>query len=266
MSHDATLRLLAAQRYERDLVPAAFMESARELADAADTGRGHRVLDVACGTGVVARECSGRVGAEGRVVGLDISAEMLDVAGRMAPGIPWVEGDAAALPFPDSSFDRVLCQFALMFFPERTRSLAEMWRVLSDEGQLAVSVSGRLEDSPVNQVLATLIQRQVGEEGLKVVRSVHALGDPADIEKTFVSGGIEEINIDTQWGLTRSPSVETFVETEIRSWAPLSELFHDEALEKLIDEAREELAFAIGVDGAVEFVSPAHIITAAKVT
>lgn len=52
MSHDATLRLLAAQRYERDLVPAAFAESARELADAADVGRGDRALDVACGTGV----------------------------------------------------------------------------------------------------------------------------------------------------------------------------------------------------------------------
>lgn len=106
----------------------------------------------------------------------------------------------------------------------------------------------------------------MGDEGLKIVRSVYALGDPSDIEETFTSAGIMEVNIDTQWGLTRSPSVETFVEAEIRSWAPLSELFDDEAPEKLIDEAREELAFAIGEDGAVEFVSPAHIITAAKVT
>lgn len=265
MSHDATGRLLAAQRYERDLVPAAFVESARKLANAAEVGRGNRVLDVACGTGVVARVCSDRVGAEGRVVGIDISAEMLDVARGKAPDFSWVEGDAAALPFPDCSFDRVLCQFALMFFPEKARSVAEMWRTLSDEGRLAVSVSGRLEDSPVNLALATLIQRQVGDEGLKVVRSVHALGDPTDIEETFVSAGIGEIDIDTQWGRTRSSSVEAFVETEIRSWAPLSELFDDEALEELIEEAREALAFAIGDDDAVEFVSPAHIITAAKV-
>lgn len=167
MSNDATVRLLAAQRYERDLVPAAFVESARKLADAADVGRGNRVLDVACGTGVVARECSGRVGAEGRVVGMDISAEMMDVARRKAPDIPWVEGDAAALPSPDSSFNRVLCQFGLMFFPEKARSVAEMWRILYDEGRLAVSVSGPLEDSPVIRVLATPIQRQWGMKGSK---------------------------------------------------------------------------------------------------
>lgn len=264
MSYDATARLLAAERYERELVPAAFAESARELADAARVDRGHRVLDVACGTGVVARECSGRIGAEGSVVGIDISGEMLDVARRTAPGIHWVEGDAAALPFPDSSFDRVLCQFALMFFSERTRSVAEMWRTLSDKGRLAVSVSGRLEDSPVNLGLAELVRRQVGEKGLTVVRSVYALGDTNDIEETFASAGVEEISVDTQWGLTRSPSVEAFVETEIRSWAPLSELFDDQVLEKLVEEARGELAFSIADDGAVEFISPAHIITAAK--
>jgi SAM-dependent methyltransferase len=257
-------RIAAAERYEREFVPAAFEESARELADAARVVRGDSVLDVGCGTGVVARECSRRVGAGGRVVGIDISVEMLKVARRTAPSIRWVQGDAGALPFPDAGFDRVLCQFALMLFPERARAVSEMWRILSDSGRLAVSVSGSLEDSSVNLVLAGLIQRQVGAPGLDVVRSVYAMGDPVEIEETFAAAGVEQITIDTQWGTTRSPSLEAFVETEIRGWAPLSELFDDHALEALTQEAREELAFAITGEGRVEFVSPAHIITATK--
>lgn len=264
MVDKARARLAAAERYEREFVPAAFEESARELADAARVDRGDRVLDVGCGTGVVARECSRRVGATARVVGIDISAEMLDVARRTTPGIHWVRGDAAVLPFADSSFDVVLSQFALMLFPNRVRSVSEMWRTMAPGARLAVSVSGRLEDSPVNLALAGLIQRQVGDAGLEVVRSVYTLEDPGDIEATFASAGVGQISVDTQWGPTRSPSIEAFVETEVRGWAPLSELFDDHALQALIEEAREELAFTLTEDGRVEFVSPAHTITATK--
>lgn len=264
MSERARARLEAAERYERDFVPAAFQESARALADAAEVGGSHRVLDVACGTGAVARECARRVGAAGAVTGLDISQEMLTVARRSAPGIQWVRGEAASLPFRDASFPRVVCQFALMLFPDKVRSVAEMWRVTARGGRLAASVSGRLDDSPVNQVLAELIHRQVGNAGLDRVNSVYALGDPADIEATFSQAGVEEIIVRTEWGVTRAASLEAFIETEIRGWFPLSELFDDDALESLTQRARDELAFAITGSGQVEFRSPFHTITAAK--
>jgi ubiquinone/menaquinone biosynthesis C-methylase UbiE len=259
-------RLAAAELYERELVPSAFRESAIHLADVAQIRSGDRVLDVGCGTGVVARECARRVGGAGSVVGLDMSEEMLTVARRTAPDIPFVRGDATAIPFDQASFDRVLCQFALMFFPDRTRSVAEMWRVTALGGRLAVSVSGRLEDSPVNMVLAELIRQHVGDAGYHAVGSIYALGDPADIEATFASAGIDDISVETEWGITRSPSLDAFVHTEIRSWAPLSELFDDDALASLIRDSRRELAFSVTYGGQVEFRSSSHTITATKVS
>lgn len=264
MSDQARARLEAAERYEREFVPAAFQESARSLAAAAEVGGGHRVLDVACGTGAVARECAGRVGAAGAVTGLDISQEMLTVARRSAPGIQWVRGEAASLPFRDDSFHRVLCQFALMLFDDKVRSAAEMWRVTATGGRLAASVSGRLEDSPVNRVFAELIHEQVGNVGLDRVTSVYALGDPADIAATLSEAGVEGITVRTEWGVTRAASLEAFIETEIRGWFPLSELFDDDALESLTQRARDGLAFAITGSGHIEFRSPFHTITAAK--
>ena len=93
------------------------------MADAAAIGAGQAALDVACGTGVLARELRRRTGAEGRVAGLDRNAGMLAVARRSAPGIDWREGRAERLPFADGSFDAVVSQFGLMFFEDRRAAL-----------------------------------------------------------------------------------------------------------------------------------------------
>src|SRR5688572_16510230 len=98
----------AAEIYESRFVPAIFAEWAPRIADAADVNAGANVLDVACGTGVVARECARR-GAV--VTGLDLNPGMLSVARRISPSVTWRQGDAAALPFPDAVFDAALCQF-----------------------------------------------------------------------------------------------------------------------------------------------------------
>ncbi len=91
--------------------------------DAVGIGRGERVLDVGCGTGAATREAARRVGAEGRVVGLDLNPRMLAVAARVAPEIEWRQGDAGDLPFEDGAFDVVVSQFALMFFPDQWGAL-----------------------------------------------------------------------------------------------------------------------------------------------
>ena len=127
----------AAELYEEAFVPGFFAQWAPLLCDAADVGPGQEVLDVACGTGIVARTAAGRVAPAGRVVGVDLNEAMLTVARRVAPDLDWREGDAAALPFPDGGFDRVLCQMALMFFPDRAGALREMGRVARPGGAVA---------------------------------------------------------------------------------------------------------------------------------
>lgn len=109
----------AATAYEEFFVPALFQEWAQRVVTAAQLQPGQRVLDVACGTGVLAREAAERVGAAGTVVGLDPNPGMLTVAKRRAPGVEWREGTAEAFPYPDTSFDAVVSQFGLMFFTNR---------------------------------------------------------------------------------------------------------------------------------------------------
>ena len=117
------LSMAAAEAYEARFVPALFAEWAPHLVELAGVAPGQAVLDVACGTGIVARTAADTLEGAGRVVGLDLNEAMLAVARRVRPDIEWRQGDAASLPFPDGSFDTVLCQMALMFFPDRARAL-----------------------------------------------------------------------------------------------------------------------------------------------
>jgi SAM-dependent methyltransferase len=132
----------AAEVYEEFFVPALFREWAIRVADAADIQPGWRVLDVACGTGILARTIAERLGAKGSVVGLDLNEGMLQVAKRKAPAIEWRQGRAESLPFEAHSFDATVSQFGLMFFEDRRAALQEMARVLKPGGHLAVAVWG----------------------------------------------------------------------------------------------------------------------------
>ncbi|MER8800707.1 methyltransferase domain-containing protein [Mesorhizobium sp. M0998] len=120
----------AADLYERYLVPAITALWAADLMDRAAPQSGERILDVACGTGVVARSAAERMGS-GQVVGLDINTGMLAVARSLPRGagarIDWHEGSALEMPFPDSAFDLVLCQLGLQFFPDRSSRLLKKW-------------------------------------------------------------------------------------------------------------------------------------------
>src|SRR5688500_17922473 len=115
--------LTAADVYERLFVPAEFQEWAPRVIEAARVRQGQRVLDVACGTGVLAREAAGVAGSGGHVAGVDLDGGMLIVAARVAPWIDWREASAESLPFADASFDAVVSQFWLMFFPDRRAAL-----------------------------------------------------------------------------------------------------------------------------------------------
>jgi ubiquinone/menaquinone biosynthesis C-methylase UbiE len=138
------LSLAAAEAYESKFVPALFAEWAPHLVHIAGVAPGQTVLDVACGTGIVARTSADLLGGHGRVVGLDLNEAMLTVAGRLRPDLEWRHGDAQTLPFADQSFDTVLCQMALMFFPDRVRAVKEMARVVARERIVALSVPAGL--------------------------------------------------------------------------------------------------------------------------
>src|SRR5262249_5729461 len=116
----------AAQLYERFFVPALFDQWPGQLLDLAGVGVGDEVLDVACGTGVLARAARARVAPTGTVTGLDLNEGMLAVAADAEPGVTWVQGSAESLPMPEDTFDAVFSLFGLMFFAEPRTAVGEM--------------------------------------------------------------------------------------------------------------------------------------------
>lgn len=137
------LSIEAAERYERYVVRYILAPWTARLVDAARLTAGERVLDVACGTGVVTREAAKRVGRTGRAVGIDLNPGMIAVARSLPAGdelVEWLERSALALELDDASFDVVLCQQGLQFFPDKIVALQEMRRVLCPGGRLALSV------------------------------------------------------------------------------------------------------------------------------
>ena len=157
--------LEAAEAYEEAFVPAFFAQWAPVLCDAAGVTAGQNVLDVACGTGIVARTAADLVGAP-NVVGVDLNEAMLTVARRVRPDIDWRQGDAGALPLPDLAFDAVLCQMALMFFPERATALRETGRVATAGGTVAVLVPSALDVQPAYGPLVDMAARHAGGHAL----------------------------------------------------------------------------------------------------
>jgi ubiquinone/menaquinone biosynthesis C-methylase UbiE len=127
----------AAEVYQRQLVPAIFGSWAPRVLDLAAPATGERVLDTACGTGVVARLAADRVGPTGQVVGQDLNPGMLAVAFTLPAGetpIAWVQASTDRLPFADGSFDVVACQLGLQYFPDRPAAVAELARVRPRSG------------------------------------------------------------------------------------------------------------------------------------
>jgi SAM-dependent methyltransferase len=252
----------AAEVYESCFVPAIFGAWAGPVADAAGIATGERVLDVGCGTGVLAREARRRVG-RGRVVGLDANEGMLAVAARTEPNIEWRQGDAAALPFEDASFDVVASQFALMYFPDRATSLSEMWRTLAPGGRLAIAVWAPIGRARGYQILADLATRQCGGEVADVLAAPFVLGDQAELAELFVDSGIADANVTLHEGSIRFPSVEEFIRVEIQG-SPLAEMVSDDALETLAAESERALAEFVVPSGEIVMPMDAHVVTASK--
>lgn len=257
------VRQSAAEVYEEFFVPALFRQWAGPVADAAAIAPGQDVLDVACGTGVLAREALARARPGGAVVGLDRNEGMLAVARRIAPDIEWRHGQAEALCGPDARFDAVVSQFGLMFFEDRPAALGEMWRVLRPGGRLAVAVWDRLDRTPGYAAIVALLQRLFGKRVSDALRAPYVLGDTDELSALFAGAGIANARIDTRDGTARFPSIEAWVHTDVRGWT-LADLIDDDQYRLLQREAQRNLTAFAQADGTVSFHHPAHIVTATK--
>ena len=256
----------AATAYESLFVPALFQQWTASMADAARIQAGQRVLDVACGTGVLARHVARRVGTGGTVTGLDPSPGMLAVAQRHAPAVDWRRGTAESLPFDAHSFDAVVSQFGLMFFADRTQAVREMMRVLVPGGRLAVAVWDSLERNPAYAAEVDLLTRVAGPAPADALRAPFILGDRQVLAKIFEDAGVRPIEITTHAGIARFPSIRVVLEADLRGWLPMVGLSQsEETIDRVLAAADQALGGQVSqVDGGIQFVLSVHIVSAEK--
>jgi ubiquinone/menaquinone biosynthesis C-methylase UbiE len=240
--------------YERELVSALFAEWPAHVLDAARVATGRRVLDVACGTGVVVRAALAR----GCIaMGVDLNASMLRVAAELAPEAGFIQGSASALPFRTGGFDAAVMQFALMYVPDRSLAISEMRRVVAPGGGVAAVVWAKIELNPGYQALAALFDKLAGEHAA-TFRSPYSFGDSAVLRDLFASAGLKEIDVSTIEGTARFESVAALLRGEIDGSPLAGRLSSDDPT--LIRQATIALTDLVQSDGHVIFPNPAVIV------
>lgn len=206
----------APEIYERYLVPAVFAPWVPSLMEAAALRPAERVLDVACGTGIVARGAARVVGAGGRVVGIDLNRGMLEVARSVPPApnaatIEWHEASVDAMPFADASFDAAFCQQGVQYFLDRVAALREVHRVLIPSGKLILSVWRSLEYTPGYAALAEALERHIGLQTRDTMLAPFSLGDAKEVRMVVVEAGFRDVSIRPEAGTVHFSSPEEFV-------------------------------------------------------
>lgn len=233
-----------AEGYEGYMVPTLFGPWASKLVHAAEPRSGESVLDLGCGTGIVARQIASRLGASGAVTGLDVSPNMLAVARATAERegvtVDWQEGSAEQLPFAGSRFDLVLCQFALMFFADKPAALAEMRLVVSAEGRVLLSVWQGLDRHPFYRTLHNVIQQRLGVSALQ---DIFSLGNADQLRRLARAAGFARVEVEPMSMTARFPEPGGFLAGEIEvDTAAIPSMQHLDA------QARQAIVAAIAED------------------
>jgi SAM-dependent methyltransferase len=266
MDQDVPDALIEAGRgYEALFVPSLFEVWTKHLVEGAGIAAGSHVLDVACGTGVLARDALAKAGHNGRVVGADPAPGMLAAAHELEPGIEWLLCDAETLDVEDEAFDCVVSQFGMMFFDDREKAAQEMYRALKPGGSLALAVWRSVDHNPAYADIIRVLEEHVGPPAADALRLPYSLGDAEEVAAALNSGGFDSVLVETKTEVATFPSARRMVEAELRGWLPLFDIFlGEEEIEAVLIESDRLLKRYAGPAGEAVFPTSAHIFTAQK--
>ena len=260
------------EAYERYIVRSLLGPWSRDLVARALLIEGGRYLDLACGTGIVGRTLGEEVLGPGWLCGLDVSPGMLAKAESLSDGLEdrgwaleWHEGCACSLPFADQAFDQVLCQQGLQFFPDPSKALREVQRVLRPGGRLVASVWGALQGNPFYTVIDHLVSRHLAKGALA---RPFALSDTEKLRGLAQGAGLQDVGV---WAVPLTVSAdepERFAAMCLRGatavlpeFAALSEILRQDVMERMNGDL-EELVRPFRKGNALEFGTLANVLTA----
>ena len=253
--------------YERYMVPLLFRPYADQLAARAASLGPARILETAAGTGVVTQALAAALpGAE--IVATDLNQAMLDVAAERvnSANVTFRQADALELPFDDGSVDLVVCQFGVMFYPDKVRGNAEARRVLRDGGRYLLAIWDRIERNGLSHLAYQAMQRLFPDNPPQfMTRGPFSYHEPEWIERDLVAAGFSDIRIETVDLVSKSPSAEDGARglcygspmgVELEEYGP-------GALDRVFEELSRSARQYEGPDG---FEAPmrAHIVTAIR--
>jgi ubiquinone/menaquinone biosynthesis C-methylase UbiE len=249
--------------YDLELVPWLFEHWAEPMVDLVDPRPSSRIVDLACGSGLIVRHLQGRLDGSGRIHGVDFDAAMLAYAATTVEDdrVTWHESDVADLPFETNSLDRVSCHQGLQFFPDRPTALAEARRVLEPDGRLGVATWGRLADNPWPAALSSAVGRLLGERAGAGMAIVCDLGEPGELAAILREANFAEIVVQVQDRTVTHPDVRVAVAGQVSALPSGSAIaaLTSEQREQLVDLMCEELADHTDATGRLRLPSTSNL-------
>ena len=195
-------------------------KSTTELVKIAEIKSDDKVLDVACGTGVVSKEISKSLGRKGLVVGIDLSRTALEIAKRsiVFPNVNFLEMDAENISF-NFKFDKITCQYGLMFFPDSGKVLKSIYKILISNGKLVVAVHGLADDVPYFSIIMNPILKYVPDIRADGTPTVHRFGNPDELKSELSKAGFSDITVTKQEFVYKPGTFEQYWEDYMRTTA-----------------------------------------------
>ena len=248
--------------YDRHLVPAVFRPFARDLARRAAALRPDRILEIAAGSGAVTTELLTAV-PDARVTATDLNVAMVDFGAARVPAARWEVADATRLPFPDGTFDLAVCQFGVMFFPDRTEAFAEIARVLALQGRLLFSTWDTVRTHGFAAPLVEGLELAFPGDVPPFVSAVpHGYADPGRIAADVRAGGLEVVSIETVTLVGHGSAAE--VATGFCTGTPLrGEIEKRGDLAATVTLVADEMTARLG-EGEVSVRMSAHVVDARR--
>jgi ubiquinone/menaquinone biosynthesis C-methylase UbiE len=257
----------AAENYEQISARYILGPWAQVLVSASELKSGEKILDLACGTGIVSRAAAEQLGVSGHITGLDTNPGMLKVAQKIgikgSCPIEWVEGSACDIPLEDGTFDAVLCQQGLQYFPDQAKAISECYRVLRTGGRACFNIWAAA--GPYNEALARAIAMHIGDKEARQYRQSRDVPDAASLRQLFEDAGFSNVDVSVKEMLVWLPEIKKFAISHLDG-SPISS-----ALNALSEEAQGNLARDVAADIAAyangdDVVVPdsIHLICATK--